>query len=155
MIRRFRLGKWRFTFTVAPVADVVGVNSLMRNGNHILMWDFDQSLLEDATRWLEYSQEKHHLPNIYLLRSSNPNNYIAYCLCACDWWDAKRIIADTYGVDEQFFKYGVYRDYFTLRVSAKEGQRPTLVAILPSKVPETANIHDLDSWVVYETVLTH
>lgn len=155
MILRFRLWKWRFTFTFAPVVDVVGVNSLMRNGAHILMWDLDQSPCRRVKGRLEYIQKKHHLSDIYILRSSKPNNYIAYCFTAFSWWDAKRIIADTWGVDEQFFKYGVYRSYFTLRVSAKEGQRPRLVAVLPSEVPETAKISDLDSWVVYETVLPH
>lgn len=155
MILRFRIWKWRFTFTFAPVVDVVGVNSLMRNGKHILMWDLDQTHLNYVAKRLAYIQKQHHLSNIYILRSSKPNNYIAYCLQAFDWWDTKRIIADTYGVDELFFKYGVYRGYFTLRVSTKEGQRPTLVHVLKSEVPESAKIFDLDSWVVYETVLSH
>jgi len=154
VILRFRVWKWRFTFTFAPVVDVIGVNSKMRDGRHILMWDFDHLPLADVKAILAEIAAQERLPKIRILESSKPDNYIAYCFHACDWWNCKRIIASTPCVDEQFFKYGVYRGYFTLRVSAKEGFQPVPVYTIHAACPETARISDLSSWVVYETVLT-
>jgi hypothetical protein len=154
MILRFRVWKWRFTFTFAPVVDVVGVNSKMRDGRHILMWDFDHLPLANVKAILAEIAVQEHLPKIYILESSKPDNYIAYCFRACSWWDSKRIVAATPEVDELFFKYGVYRGYWTLRVTVKDGYHPKLVSTVYTVHKETARIDDLDSWVVYETVLT-
>jgi len=154
MILRFRVWKWRFTFTFAPVVDVIGVNSKMRDGRHILMWDFDHLPLAAVIAILTELAYRERLPDIFILESSKPDNYIAYCFHACSWWDSKRIIASTPKVDEQFFKYGVYRGYWTLRVTMKDKYHPKLVYTVYSVYSNTARVDDLDSWVVYETVLT-
>jgi hypothetical protein len=152
MIWRFRIGKWRFTFTLAPVEDVVGVNSQLPDGRHVLMWDFDHTPLSTVCAELYRLMVKYQLPNIYIFKSSPGDNYIAYCLKRVSWWEAKRIVADTPFVDEQFFKYGVYRGYFTLRVSGKNGYTPERVTVISSDTPETASWWELNSWVVYETL---
>ncbi len=152
MIIRFKWWKYRFTFTFAPVTDVIGVNSLLPDKNHILMWDFDKFQFWVVLAILRSIQYKYDLPRIRILESSDGWNYIAYCFKRCTWRKAKEIIASTDGVDEQFFKYGVYRGYFTLRVSQKKGSLPILVRMLESKTQEDVSVDELDSWVVYETL---
>jgi len=152
MFLRFRVWKWRFTFTLSPVVKVTGVNSILDDKKHILLWDFDDVEEQEVWASLKHIQKKEHLPTIYLLHTSNGNHYCAYCFKRCDWWTCKRIIASTPYTDEEYFKYGVNRGYFTLRVSAKHNMAPHLVATLPSKVRETATIDELESWVVYETL---
>jgi len=152
MIIKFKLGSWRFTFTMAPVTKVVGVNSRLPDGNHILMWDFDDTNRFAVSDELSRIQVIYKLPRIYILETKKHINYIAYCFKKCAWRDAIEIIAATHGVDKNFFKYGVYRERFTLRVTPKSGRKPELVAILYSGVPEDVLIADLKSWVQYETL---
>jgi len=152
MIFKIRIGHWRFTFTIAPVTDVIGVNSKLPNGNHILMWDFDETNLNYVIGALQVIQNIYALPNIYILETKAQKNYIAYSFMQNSWKRTIEIIATTRGVDKNFFKYGVYRERFTLRVSPKCGRKPKLAYILKSHIPENAYITDLKSWVRYETL---
>jgi hypothetical protein len=152
MIKKLRVGKWRFTFTFAPVTDVVGVNSNLPDGDHILMWDFDGVPLRDVILALDDVQEDQLLPNIYILNTGKRNHHIAYCFERCPWRVAVKIIADTPKVDWNFFKYGVYRGHFTLRVSDKNHRKIKLVKVLKGLRSETASVLELKSWTKYETL---
>jgi len=152
MIFRIRIGKWRFTFSAAPVVDVVGVNSKLPDGNHILMWDFDDMKLEDIISWLRPIQWFCKLPRIFILNTGRPNSYIAYCFKRMNFISACSIIAMTPGVCKNFFKYGVYRGHFTLRVTPKEYRKIKLAAIMKSGYKEDAVIKELQSWTKYETI---
>lgn len=152
MIKRFTVKNVRFTLTIARVAKVIGVNSELEDGRHILMWDFDEVKLEDVVEALKYVQVRYMLSDIHLLRSKEPDNYLAYCFTACDWRRAVEIIASTQGVDWQFFRFGVYRGHFTLRVTPKNGRIPYLAERLEGCELPDCKPSDLKSWVRYETL---
>jgi len=152
MIFTFRLFNWRFNFTFAPVTNVTGVNSRLPNNKHILMWDFDDVPLIVVQTSLGIVQKQYRLPNIYIFNTGTPNHYIAYCFAKLDWRLSVEIVASTPMVDPNFFKYGVYRERWTLRVSKKEGRKPKRVLTLHSRFPEECTIADLNSWVQYETL---
>jgi len=174
MIFRIRIGRWRFTFSAAPVVDVVGVNSKLKDGTHILMWDWDNITLGRVIAGLNITQLIYDLPNIYVLETKPPRqglwhkdpdtgkeewfikpqkgNYMAYCFAKVTWAKAKEIIAATPNVCENFYKWGVFRRKFTLRISPKEGRCPKLVHILTSPRPEECTPDDLDDFVQYETL---
>ena len=152
MILQLRIGNWKFTFTFAQVTDVVGVNSTLPDGKHILMWDFDDMKLEDVIDELEFMKSLYALPKIYILNSGKPNHYIAYCFKRLEWRDAFGIVASTKGVDWNFIKYAAVRGHFTLRVSSKNGKKPKLVHIIDGVTSEDANVKELRSWVQYETL---
>jgi len=152
MIWRLRIGRWRFTFTVAPVTEVVGVNSRLPDGRHILMWDFDETLFQDVCNALETVQNVYKLPKIYIFETKQNSNYIAFCFKAVSWRKAVEIVAFTPHVDWNFFKYSVYRGWFTLRVGPKCGRVPRLIWILESDVPEDCTVLELKRWVTYETM---
>lgn len=137
---------------MAPVVDVVGVNSKISDIEHILMWDFDDIPLDLVLGSLQRIQKEFGLSNIYVLETKKDRNHIAYCFQRHVWEITIKIIASTKYVDMNFFKYGVYRGKFTLRVSPKCGRKPFLKAVLTSKVPENVKIPDLWSWVKYETL---
>ena len=147
MIFKLRLCHWRITFTIAPVTNVTGVNSNLPDGHHIIMWDFDNIPLNVVQAELTIIQSLYDLPNIYILNTGKPKHYIAYCFAKCTWRLTVEIVAATPHVDPNFFKYGVYREHWTLRVTPKEGRKPKLAALLYSKVPEEASISELNSWV--------
>ncbi|GAG93430.1 unnamed protein product [marine sediment metagenome] len=137
---------------MAPVSSVYGVNSTLPDGNHILMWDFDDTYLDAVAINLSRVQSIYNLPNIYILETKKDKNFIAYCFKSCTWHKAIEIIAFTRNVDANFFKFGVYREKFTLRVTPKSGRTPKLVFTLKSNVKETANIKMLQSWTQYQTL---
>jgi len=155
MIFKLRIGHTRIVFNIAKVIDILGVNSKLPNGKHILMWDFDDKPLKDVKLALTITQMQFNLPNIYILRSSSPDNYIAYCFDSCSWQMARAIIGSTEYIDENFYKWGIFRRSFTLRVGKKMGTFPKIAHILHSTVEETASIEELRSWVIYETLQKH
>jgi len=152
MIIKVRLGRWRITFSFAPVVDVVGVNSLLPNGKHILMWDFDDVKLDKVIEALASVQMIYELPEIHILETKPNHNYIAYCFKQVEWRKCIQIVASTPHIDLSFFKYGVYRERFTLRVSPKCGRTPRPVCTLPSTHKPDVSIPMLRSWVRYETL---
>ncbi|MBU0791799.1 MAG: hypothetical protein KKC55_15215 [Gammaproteobacteria bacterium] len=152
MIFRLQLGNWRFTFTVAPVTTIVGVNSRLPDGRHILMWDFDDTTLEEVIKQLGYVQRVYKLSSISILETKKGKNFIAYCFRAFPWQKVVEIIAFTKGVDKNFFKYGVYRERFTLRVTPKGSRKPHIVHRIQSNIMPDVNIKDLNSWVKYQTL---
>lgn len=152
MIKRITIGDLRLTFTCARITKVVGVNSQLDDSRHILMWDFDEVELDRVKDALRRVQTRFFLSDILILRSSEPNNYIAYCFTAKDWRDTVMILAQTELVDWNFFKYGCYRGHFTLRVSPKKVEKPKLVATLEGYDKPNCSVEDLNSWVRYETL---
>lgn len=147
MIFKIRIAHWRFTWTFAPVTDVTGVNSNLPEGDHIYMWDFDDIPLEEIISNLHYVKSIFQMPNIYILNTGKPNHFIAYCFKAMPWRESVIVVATTRCVDPNFFKYGVYREHWTLRVTPKEGRKPHLVKILWSSIEEDCSIDELNSWV--------
>jgi len=152
MIKRITIGDIRLTFTIARVAKVIGVNSRLDDGRHILMWDFDNTTLEEVKNALRKVQSRYFLSDIFILETKKDTNFIAYCFTALDWRRAVEIIASTQGVDWNFIKYGVYRERFTLRVSPKDRRVPKKVATLEGYELPNCSVKDLNSWVRYETL---
>lgn len=152
MIIKITIGSWRFTWSMAPITEVIGVNSNLPDGNHILMWDFDFADIFAIKLELEAIQKRFKLPNIYILKTSPKQGYHAYCFHAVSWKKCVQILASSYMIDWNYFKYGIYRGHFTLRVSPKCGRVIKPFITLLSNVEEDAVIKDLKSWVQYETL---
>lgn len=152
MIVKVTLGCWRFTFSMAPITNIIGVNSNLPSGDHIIMWDFDATTINDVIFELQSIQRIYKLPNIYIAETSKDTGFHAWCFKRVTFRKLVEILASTKGVDWNYFKYGVYRGNFTLRVSPKCGRVIKHKATLFSDVPEDVTVHDLKSWVKYETL---
>lgn len=152
MIKRIKVCGVRATFTIARTTKVIGVNSQLEDGRHILMWDFDEVGLSEVAEALTPIQTRYFLSSIYILQTRYPNHHIAYCFTACEWRKVIEILASTRFVDLNFIKYGVYRGRFTLRVTPKNVTIPKLVLTLPGWEAANCNVDDLKLWVRYETL---
>lgn len=152
MIVKVTLGNWRFTFSMAPTTKVIGVNSILPDSNHIIMWDFDATTFPEVRNELQRVQATYQLPNIYITETSKDTGYHAWCLKRVSWRKLVEILAYTKGVDWNYFKYGIYRQCFTLRVFPKCGREIKHKHTLFSDVPEDVILHDLRNWVEYETL---
>jgi hypothetical protein len=131
---------------------VIGANSQLGKDEHILMWDFDGQNYKVIKKELGRMQYVYDLPEIRIFKTSKGKHYQAWCYKRTSWWNAKRIIANTTGVDEGFYRFGVFRGHFTLRTSSKNGQKIKLVATLPSHFQADCCEFDLMSWTKYETL---
>lgn len=152
MIKRLTIGHYRLTLTFARIAKLIGVNSFINKDEHILMWDFDDIPLGDVSNALRVVQTRYSLSDIHILCTKEPMNYIAYCFTRCSWRETVEIIAQTQDVDWQFFRFGVYRGHFTLRVSPKGDRNISLATRLEGyKLPDVKPT-ELESWVRYETL---
>jgi len=152
MIKRLTIGHYRATFTFARIAKVIGVNSELEDGTHVLMWDFDNQVLRDVEDALRMVQTRYFLSDIHVLCTKEPYNYIAYCFSSQEWRRAVEIVAATPLVDYQFLRFGVYRSHFTLRVTPKGDREIKFKEILDGYCLPDCTPLDLKSWVRYETL---
>jgi len=153
MIYRVRLGNWKITLTLAQTTTTTGINSNLRDGNHILLWDFDDKKLEDVREALLMVQRTYRLPQIRIMNSGKPKNWMASCLMRLSWRKAVEIVTYTPLVDWGFIRFGVFRQHFTQRVFPKQGRKITLAEVLPSNVPESVSLSEVNNWVHYETLV--
>lgn len=152
MIIKITIGSWRFTWSMAPITTVTGVNSNLPDGNHILMWDYDMIDIDIVAAELLEIQHRYKLPTIYILATSPKQGFHAYCFKRVDWKTCVEILAASKHIDWNYFKYGMYRGHFTLRVSPKCGRVIRKKVVLPSKVPNELGIEEMRSWTQYETL---
>lgn len=137
---------------MAPITSVIGVNSNLPDGNHILMWDFDMVNKEDIIKELVDIQARFKLPRIYILQTSPKQGFHAYCFKKVDWKTCVEILAASKLIDWNYFKYGIYRKHFTLRVSPKCGREIKAIGQIASTVQDDVSPEELKSWVQYETL---
>ena len=149
---KLKLGSFRINFSITAITKTYGVYSLLENGKHILMWDFDNIPLQKVIVSLRYVQRKYHLPEIRICQTKK-GSYHAYCFQQTEFRRAVEIIAATPNVDWGFFLFGCLRQKFTLRVGVKAGRtRPKLVGILGSEFEGDCTLKDLRRWVKYDTI---
>lgn len=152
MILKIRFGKWKFMFSYSQIEDVVGVNSKVGEDEHILMWDFDNTSIERVKETLGILQMLYNLPNIYILQTKETRSYHAYCLHKTSFQDACWTLSSTSGIDMTYYRLGVTRGYWTLRISPKSGRDIVPMDVLKSNVPEDVSCEGIKSFVIYETL---
>jgi len=146
------IGNWKFVFGIMHYEKVVGVNSRVKGGGHILMWDFDNQDAKTVVKELARIQRKYNLPPIYILETNPNKGYIAYCFKRVSYQEMIKILADTNGICPTFLRMTAWRMHATLRVSPKSGRRIKPFLKLPSGIKEDVTPKDLISWVEYETL---
>lgn len=147
---RTRIGSWRITLSVGRVTDVKGINSELKDGRHIIMWEFDETDWQLVKRSLMYVQTDRRLPTIYISRSHPGGGYHAYCLVAVPWIQSVHIVSGTPLVDPGYINMCAIRGHWTLRLTDKGMGAPEFWEELPSLRRETASTLDLKSYVKYE-----
>jgi len=153
VVFKFKIGKWRIAIGILPTVKTEGVYSNLPDGNHILMWDFDDVPLKRVKLELQRVQIRYGLPDIYILNTGKKNHYIAYCFKRVSFELAREILASCHSIDPEFYRLGVYRGRWTLRIGPKCGRVPKLVAKLVGFSKEDVDIKELKNFVIYETVI--
>jgi len=148
-----RIEKWGvgFHIGVSRRATIKGVNSMLHDGKHFLMWDFDDVPLVTVRKELRAIQVRESLSKIYILSTGVESYYHAYCFTRRSWIYARRIIAGTPSVDRVFLVMAIMRGYLTLRISKKKDRELRLVKTLDSPIPENVHPDEVSSFVEYTT----
>jgi hypothetical protein len=150
---KFNIRSIRFILRIDKIARPIGVTSKLRDGRHILMWDFDNEQPYTIKLNLLNIQLKHGLSHIYILQSSPGDNYIAYCFNAYTFQEAFKIVNSTPGVDFNFLRFSMMREYFTLRISKTQLRpQPEGAFFLRGISDPDAEVDDLAYFVRYETI---
>lgn len=148
---RFRIERlgFRFYIGIDRILYVDGYNSMLSNGKHFLMWDFDDESFDDVMDALLLVQKKFRLPRIWIIPTGSPLCYHANCFKAFPWEQCRGIVASTPLVDEKFVAIGILRGFLTLRYSPLPGKAFTKATILPSKYEEDVDPFTLTSFITY------
>lgn len=109
---------------------------------HCLLWDFDNTSLDNIKNCLRDIQHKYRLPDIYIVESS-PENYHAYSFTARPFLRTIHILSGTPFIDLTYLKLGIVRGYFTLRISKRHNKNIKFITCLGSKYPNEMNPLDL------------
>lgn len=152
MIKRFNIGVIRFVWSINTVVQVKGVNSYLGKGQHIIMWDFDHTTFTRTKDALRIVQVRYALSDIHILETKKKHNYCAYCFTSVTWQRALEILAATDNIDMKYLKWCAFRGRMTLRVTPKMGRASHIAGILPGYGQPDADVFDLKSWTLYETV---
>ncbi len=148
---RLDIKSWRFYVALTRSKRVKGVNSKLPDGNHFLMFDFDDKDPGEVEVCLARLQKQFLLPRIFLINTGLPGYFHGYCFQKHSWAGTLFILATCPLLDPVFFKIGVIRGYFTLRYSKKKGRDFQAAVILPSPVKEDVNPFELSNFVEYWT----
>lgn len=152
MIIKFKIGHTKLTFSASKMEDVVGVNSMIGDKDHILMWDFDYTERGEIIHTLRYVQWAYVLPAIYLLKTAEKKGFHAYCFARCSFQRTCKVLSTTEYIDMNYFRMGTFRGYWTLRVSKKSGRSFELCDVLESDVEEDVKLKELKRFTMYDTL---
>ena len=128
-----------------------GVHSTLSDGQHLLLWDFDGVPFGHVVAALRGQQRTYNLPQITILQSSAGEHYHAYCFARRSFLDAVGVIGGTPSVDPNYWKLGIYRGYWTLRISPRADSTFRALLTLPSQVADECTPDDVINGAVYWT----
>lgn len=145
-----RIGRIKWSFRAGRITRVTGINSNLKDGRHIIMWEFDGDDHEAVYLALCAAADRYELPPISIVRSHPDGGFHAYCFYACDWLEAIHIVSGTPGVDPGYVSMCAMRGHWTLRLSDKGQGPPMYCCTIRTRRKPTADRSDLCSIVNYE-----
>jgi len=145
MIIDFKGYRFRLHCSLQKYVDVEGINSnIIGSDNHILIWDFDNTPLPQVIDSLLALQGNWELPPIYIVQSS-PEHYHAYCFKLLPMPQVICILATTKGICSNFFKFGILRGYWTLRITPEKGTFKKMMILDSKYKPDKVDLSLLET----------
>ncbi|RLG47473.1 MAG: hypothetical protein DRN92_03100 [Thermoproteota archaeon] len=153
MVIKFKLGNWRIAFGIMRTIKCEGVYSQLDDQKkyHFLMWDFDNVPFIEVFEEIEDVIYGYDLSKAYIINSGKPNHWWVIILKRKTFEEAREIIASCHSVDEEFYKLGVYKRRWCLRIGEKEGRKPFLFEVIPGVTKEDVKVSDIKYFCRYET----
>jgi len=151
MIKEINVFGRRFIFFSKKIHKTAGVNSNLKDGRHVLFFDFDNVDLETVKKELYQVMFIYQLPSVTILSTGRPNSFHAFCFKRKTLTEALHIVLDCPHIDKVFVMMAFKRGWFTLRISEKNGRTPTYLTTLHSNFQSDCTSNDLDKFTIYET----
>ena len=147
----FKIFCYRFVFHILKERKTIGINSLLPNGQHILLLDYDNVELEMVKSEIQNLQKKYKLPKAYIVPIGNNNSYHVYIFKALNFEDVCRIMGSTEYACKTHQALGFLRGYWTLRIKGYKGKEFGPAIILSSEFPEDVDPFELQYLSTYYT----
>ena len=148
-IRR-RIGRVKFSLVIGTITQVQGINSTLKDGGHILMWEFDEPNFYQIQGALLQAKSDYSLPSIYIAQSHPGGGFHAYSMVRMPWLNTVSIVSGTKHVDPGYVSMCAMRGHWTLRLSDKGQGAPQHICRLESVIADDVGPHELASFVNYE-----
>ncbi len=147
--KKIRIGRFQVSLMAGLVTKVQGINSNLKDGRHIVMWEFDETDKLAVLGSLQFAQVVHGLPNIYVAESHPGGGFHAYCFASMTFIKSLHIVSGTALVDPNYITMCAMRQHWTLRLTDKGQGQPEYTETLPSHFLESADYSDLVGMVEY------
>ena len=100
-----------------------GITSIVPNkpNRHYVLMDLDETNLFEVTKNLEETIKKYKLKNIVIM-SDKPTSFRIFSPTIVEFETLIKILLDTKGIDFNFIKWTMRREYATIRISKKKGR---------------------------------
>lgn len=151
MYLRFRFLNHRIVFYNRRIYETGGINSNLKNGLHVPMFDFDYINIRELETEMMRLRDEFNLGQILIMNTGKYDSYHGIVLNAMSWRDAVALVASCKYTDLKHLQFSLRRGHFTLRVLPKAGRKLYLTSIIRSENPSDVRIKDIDSYVLYET----
>lgn len=151
MYRNFKLFGHRIVVYNRKVQKVNGVNSNLKDGNHIIMLDFDEATLKQTRIEIIRLQKLYRLGTASIVSTGRPLSYHVYIWNRCTWRQAIQIAASCRYMDLKHLEFSLRRGHFTLRISEKNSRVIKVIEEVVSPYNVTTSFAELESFVIYET----
>ena len=151
MIRGFSLFGHRVSVFIRKVTVVDGVKSILPNGRHCIMMDFEDCSLRQAECEIARLQNKFRLGSADIFQSSDSNHFHIYIWTAVDLRRLLTIMLDATHEDWKHAFFSMKRKHSVLRLTDKSGSKITYIESLTSVYPDSCSEKDLANFVRYQT----
>lgn len=146
---KFRIKRFQASVVVGLVTKVQGINSNLKDGSHIIMWEFDETDLGKVKAALFAVQVFHNLPKIHIAQSHPGGGYHAYCFKRMSFVESLHIVSGTELVDPNYITMCAMRRHWTLRLTDKGQGQPEYITYLVGLIDPTCDAGDLVGLVEY------
>lgn len=146
---KFRIGRYQVSIMAGPVTNVTGINSTLKDGQHIVMWEFDETEETFIKAALQAQMDIYGLPDIHIARSHPGGGFHAYSFRRCSFVESLHIVSGTPHVDPNYITLCAMRQHWTLRLTDKGQGQPEHLITLKSKWKPDCDFMDLAGVVFY------
>ena len=147
--KKIRIGRFQVSLMAGLVTKVQGINSNLKDGDHIIMWEFDETDKMAVLGALQAAQVFHSLPDIHVAESHLGGGFHAYCFKAVSFVKSLNIVSGTALVDPNYITMCAMRQHWTLRLTDKGQGAPQYVKTLYGYGPGSVQYADLLGMVEY------
>ena len=147
--KKFRIKRFQISLMAGMVTKVTGINSNLADGQHIVMWEFDETDFMKVEAALFAAATFHRLPSIHIAQSHPGGGFHAYCFRRMSFVESLHIVSGTALVDPNYITMCAMRQHWTLRLTDKGQGFPHYYASIMTRIEPDCDFMDLAGVVEY------